>query len=356
MDARLTPYRIAHVVGARPQFVKLKPLAAAIADAGGVNWVAHTGQHYDTQMNDSFWVELGFRPDYQGIWTREASDLEHLVSALRAARADAVVVYGDTDSTVLGAKAALELGLPLAHAEAGLRSFNLDMPEEHNRVWVDQRAKWLWAPTAQALQQLNTEGLDTGAPWVLNTGDLMLDAFPRREPEEDHGGSLNRILVTLHRNTNIDNPSRLRHIEQALDTLSSDFEIIWPRHPRHRAVGLNAKLVPDCLPLGREELIHALYGAAWVITDSGGLQKEAFFAGRRGIVLRTETEWTELVDAGWTVLIDPDTPNLASAIRCQILEWLRLPAQVPPSLYGMGLAARLMVKSLAEGLAQQNNP
>ena len=140
MDANLTPYRIAHVVGARPQFVKLKPLAAAIADAGGMNWVAHTGQHYDVLMNDSFWVEMGFRPDYHGAWTRESADLEHLVDALRKARADAVVVYGDTDSTVLGAKAALELGLPLAHAEAGLRSFNALMPEEHNRVWVDQRA------------------------------------------------------------------------------------------------------------------------------------------------------------------------------------------------------------------------
>jgi len=354
MDANLTPYRIAHVVGARPQFVKLKPLAAAIADAGGMNWVAHTGQHYDVLMNDSFWVEMGFRPDYHGAWTRESADLEHLVDALRKARADAVVVYGDTDSTVLGAKAALELGLPLAHAEAGLRSFNALMPEEHNRVWVDRRAHWLWAPTDQALQQLNAEGLDTGAPWVLNTGDLMLDAFPRREPKDDLGGSPKRILITLHRNTNIDDSSRLRHIEQALDALSDDFEIIWPRHPRHRAAGLNSRLVPDCLPMGREELIDALYGAAWVITDSGGLQKEAFFAGRRGIVLRTETEWTELVDAGWTVLVDPDTPDLATALRSQIKEWLRCPAEVPPLLYGQGSAAKLMVKSLAEGLAQRN--
>ena len=163
MDAlTLTPYRIAHVVGARPQFVKLKPLVEAISRAGGRNWVAHTGQHYDAAMNDSFWAELGFRPDYQGAWVERTADAAALTLALGRAAVDAVVVYGDTDSTVLGAKAALELGLPCAHAEAGLRSFNALMPEEHNRLWVDQHAHWLWAPTVSAREQLEREGLDLG--------------------------------------------------------------------------------------------------------------------------------------------------------------------------------------------------
>ena len=348
MDAwTLAPRKIAHVVGARPQFIKLKPLVAAVAEAGGQNWIAHTGQHFDSSMNDSFWQELGLRPDYSGVWSDRIADLNHLVAALREAQVDAVVVYGDTDSTLLGAKAALALGLPLAHAEAGLRSFNDAMPEEYNRVWVDQRANWLWAPTEGALRQLRKEGLDTGRPWVDMPGDLMLDAFPRRPYRPGEG---RKVLVTLHRNTNIDNPERLQALEEALDGLASNYEVVWPRHPRHRAIGLSSTNVPDCQPMTRSALLEALHDAAWVITDSGGLQKEAFFAGRRCIVLRSETEWTELVESGWTALIDPDLPNLESLIRAQFAAWQDLGSPAVPKLYGDGRSAVRMAESLAAGL------
>lgn len=348
MDAwTLAPRKIAHVVGARPQFIKLKPLVDAVAAAGGQNWIAHTGQHFDSSMNYSFWQELGLRPDYSGVWSDRIADLARLVDALREAQVDALVVYGDTDSTLLGAKAALDLGLPLAHAEAGLRSFNDAMPEEHNRVWVDQRANWLWAPTEGALRQLRKEGLDTGSPWVGMPGDLMLDAFPRRPYRPSEG---NKVLVTLHRNTNIDNPQRLQGLEEALDGLARDYEVVWPRHPRHRAIGLGNRNVPDCQPMTRSALLEVLHDAAWVITDSGGLQKEAFFAGRRGIVLRSETEWTELVESGWTALINPDLPDLESLIRAQFAAWQELGSPKVPELYGDGRSAVRMAESLAAGL------
>ncbi len=350
MDARnLSSYRIAHVVGARPQFVKLKPLVEAIQRLGGVNWVAHTGQHYDSQLNASFWDELGFAPDYHGIWNERNIDLSALVAALREAHVDAVVVYGDTDSTVLGAQAALELGIPFAHAEAGLRSFNDAMPEERNRVWVDHKALWLWAPTKVAMDHIRSEDLDRGAPWVVNTGDLMFDAFPKRPIAEVQD---NLVLVTIHRNTNVDEPKRIRRIEAALDGLVGDFNVLWPRHPRHRAVGLQSVCVSDCAPLSRPEIVDALYRAQFVITDSGGLQKEAFFAGRRAIVLRDETEWTELVDAGWTVLISPDSADLEGAIRFQLQDWVQRGYLEPPMLYGDGSAADAMARSLAQGLWQ----
>lgn len=350
MDAlSLAPYRIAHVVGARPQFVKLKPLVNAIARAGGQNWIAHTGQHYDASMNDSFWSELGLRPDFHGTWVERSQDAAALRSALGAANVDAVVVYGDTDSTVLGARVALDLGLPCAHAEAGLRSFNAAMPEEHNRIWVDQRAKWLWAPTDRALQQLHSEGLDAGSPWVLCAGDLMRDAFPTRADVATVPG---RLLVTLHRNTNIDHAPRLRHIEAALDRIAERFEVEWPRHPRHRAAGLASQRVVDRLPMGRSEVVSALYQAEWVLTDSGGLQKEAFFAGKRCIVLRAETEWTELVDCGWAALVDPDGADLSERILQQLSSWSQRGPETPPELYGSGTSADTMAASLAAGLTQ----
>jgi UDP-N-acetylglucosamine 2-epimerase len=348
MDAlTLAPYRIGHVVGARPQFVKLKPLVEAISRAGGQNWVAHTGQHYDAAMNDSFWAELGFRPDYQGVWSDRRADAAALQLALEQASVDAVVVYGDTDSTVLGAQAAQELGLPFAHAEAGLRSFNSLMPEEHNRIWVDERANWLWAPTAGALEQIKREQLDRGAPWTMVTGDLMRDAFPDGTGTRDPKG---RILVTVHRNTNVDEPQRLHRIEAAMDALGASYEVLWPRHPRHRAAGIGTKHVPDCPPLGREAMLKALHESQWVITDSGGLQKEAFFAGKRCVVLRRETEWTELVDHGWAALIDPDTPDLLGSVTRQFAAWEAQGAAAPPDLYGDGHAAEKMLQSLAEGL------
>lgn len=348
MDARnLSSYRIAHIVGARPQFVKLKPLVEAIQRLGGVNWIAHTGQHYDSQMNASFWDELGLAPDYQGKWNERNTDLRELVAALREARVHAVVVYGDTDSTVLGAQAALELGVPFAHAEAGLRSFNDAMPEERNRVWVDHRAQWLWAPTEVAMDHIQSEDLDRGAPWVVNTGDLMFDAFPKRPFSQVQPSS---VLVTIHRNTNVDEPERIRRIEAALDGLAGDFNVLWPRHPRHRAAGLQSVCVADCAPLSRPEIVDALYRSQFVITDSGGLQKEAFFAGRRAIVLRDETEWTELVDAGWTSLVSPDSTDLEGAIRAQLSRWAQVGQLEPPMLYGDGLAAEAMAVSLAQGL------
>jgi UDP-GlcNAc3NAcA epimerase len=197
------------------------------------------------------------------------------------------------------------------------------------------------------MDHIRSEDLDRGAPWVVNTGDLMFDAFPKRPHAE---AQLSSVLVTIHRNTNVDEPKRIRRIEAAIDGLVGDFNVLWPRHPRHRAAGLKSEHVQDCTPLSRPEIVDALYHSQFVITDSGGLQKEAFFAGRRAIVLRDETEWTELVDAGWTVLISPDSADLEGAIRDQLQDWAQKGHIVPPMLYGDGCAADAMATSLALGL------
>jgi UDP-GlcNAc3NAcA epimerase len=175
----------------------------------------------------------------------------------------------------------------------------------------------------------------------------MFDAFPKRHSAAARPST---VLVTIHRNTNVDQPDRIRRIEAALDRLAADFEVLWPRHPRHRAAGLHSQRVADCAPLTRSEIVDALYRSEFVVTDSGGLQKEAFFAGRKAIVLRDETEWTELVEAGWTALISPDTPDLEGAIRGQFNRWALGGERQPPNLYGDGCSADAMAHSLAQGL------
>jgi UDP-N-acetylglucosamine 2-epimerase (non-hydrolysing) len=311
--------KVLSVVGARPQFVKLAPVAAAFAVAGIEHVIVHTGQHYDVLMSDAFFsdlsipapdVHLGVGSGSHGVQT--GGMLAALDAVLDEHRPDWTLVYGDTNSTLAGTLAAVKMHLPVAHLEAGLRSFNRRMPEEHNRVLTDHAADLLLAPTQVAMDHLAREGLAARARLV---GDVMTDVcYLVRDAVADHKADLPAgidpeqpyVVATIHRADNTDDPARLEAIVAALAAVPVPVALL--AHPRLRAkaadhgIDLTRGSVHVSDPLPYPALVRAVLGAAGVVTDSGGLQKEAFLLGVPCTTVRTETEWTETLDAGWNVL------------------------------------------------------
>lgn len=352
---------VVSVVGARPQFVKLAPIAEALHRAGHVHRIVHTGQHYDADLSKVFFADLGIpEPDAHlgigsgGHGAQTGAMLAALDDVLVAsARPDWVLVYGDTNSTLAAAISAAKLHLPVAHLEAGLRSRNRRMPEEHNRVLTDHAADLLLAPTELAVRNLAAEGL---ADRTRLVGDVMADLLLRfREPAGDkpadlpHGlepGGRGYLVATVHRAENTDDPDRLRGIVAALAALP--LPVLLSAHPRlrdrARAAGIDLetgalRVVP---PLPYVAMLRAILGSRGVVTDSGGLQKEVFLLGRPCTTLRTETEWPETLAGGWNQLC-PDPADLADRV-------LRgTPAPVTGHPFGDGRAARHVVDALAEG-------
>ncbi len=358
--------QVVSVVGARPQFVKLAPVAAALADPtsspGVEHVIVHTGQHYDAAMSDSFFAELRIpEPDvhlgvgvagHTGHGAQTGAMLAALDPVLEKYRPDWVLVYGDTNSTLAGALSAVKLHLPVAHLEAGLRSFNRAMPEEHNRVLTDHAADLLLAPTQVAMNHLSAEGLAGRARLV---GDVMTDVcYAVRDVVADReimlpqgvDGDAPYVLATIHRAENTDDPDRLAAVAAALATV--DVAVVLLAHPRLRAraerfgvqlAGRSADGVHVGDPLPYPQLVRALLGSAGVITDSGGLQKEAYLLGVPCTTLRSETEWTETLDGGWNVL-DPDLSLVArTAAR-------PAPSGERASPYGDGRAAHRVAEAL----------
>jgi len=349
--------RVVSIVGARPQFVKLAPVAKAFATEGIDHKIIHTGQHYDVNMSDSFFVELGIpNPDLHlgvgggshGVMTGRM--LEQLDPVLEDMNPDWVLVYGDTNSTIAGTLSAVKMHLPVAHLEAGLRSFNRRMPEEHNRVLTDHAADLCLAPTEVAMGHLADEGLAARSVLV---GDVMTDvclqvrdsvlANPRPVPGVKDGEEY--VMATIHRADNTDDPERLTHILDALGNV--DRKVILPVHPRLRAraeadgITIARGNLTTIDPLAYPDMVNAVTHAAGVITDSGGLQKEAFLLGTICTTVRTETEWVETVENGWNVL-DPDAEHLAEHATRQH------PAGDPGHPYGDGRAARNVATVLLE--------
>ena len=229
---------IAHIVGARPQFIKLLPLFRALGKEGAPQYIIHTGQHWEEGMSDVFLNDFGIKPDFVFKWDPPLKGeifslkmLDLLKTHLSSVNPDTVVVYGDTHSTILGAISANRLRLPLAHVEAGLRSFNTNMPEESCRVNTDLLSDWHFAPSSSAFFQLKREGLDRGKLHTILSGDIMLDNLKSRKKKSF---SPRKILVTLHRNINIDDVKIRNKIISALDKISKDYLLIWPIHPRLR--------------------------------------------------------------------------------------------------------------------------
>lgn len=325
--------KIATIVGARPQFIKAAAVSRVIAATPGISEVLiHTGQHFDTNMSDVFFRDLDIRrPDHHlGIGGGTHGEntgrmLEAIEGVLTAEQPDWVLVYGDTDSTLAGALAAVKQHIPLAHVEAGLRSFNRKMPEEINRVLTDHASDLLLVPTSTAAKNLAAEGIS--GPKVLCVGDVMYDAciFYRaraRQPEAI-GVPLDEpfILCTLHRAENTDNPDRLSAIVKLINEISEEINIVFPMHPRTlqavRKLRTEELRQEICIiePVGFLEMTWLLAHCELVLTDSGGVQKEAYFYQKPCLTLRDETEWVELVEAGYNQLISPHVSNGLQAVR-----------------------------------------
>lgn len=318
--------RIATVVGARPQFIKMAPVSLALKAAGLTEISIHTGQHYDHALSTVFFEELGIRPPDHRLEAGSGSHgaqtariLERIEPVLMEARPDWVVVIGDTNSTLAAALAAAKLGLPLAHVEAGLRSGNRAMPEETNRIVADHLADRLYHATRAAERHLEREGLLDRARRV---GDVTLDAVrlfaslgetagPDAAGLAGIAGGGPYVVATIHRAETTDDPARLRRVWDCLN--ASPWPVIFPIHPRTReaaeraglAAGSRLRLIP---PIGYPATLRLVRAAALLLTDSGGLQKEAYCLGTPCVTLRGETEWVETVAAGWNRLCDPARP------------------------------------------------
>jgi UDP-N-acetylglucosamine 2-epimerase len=340
--------RVLTVVGNRPQFVKAAPLSLALREAGIEEIALHTGQHYDRAMSAVFYDELGLAPPTHSLDLRSA-DPELMQPAIRAAieaeRPDWVLVLGDTNSTLAGARAGVEAGVHVAHVEAGLRSGDLAMPEERNRIEVDRISTLLLCPDERSRTTLGAEGV-TGRLEVV--GDVMADAARlfgplAREhlPIERPPGTF--LVLTIHREANVSQP-RLGRIVEGLNRV--DEPILFPVHPRTRAALAEAGLEvgPHILllePFGYLELAAHASQARVIVTDSGGLQKEAYWYGIPCVTLRPSTEWVDTVELGANVLVDDDPDRIAEAIRSA-----HLPGDLP-RLYGDGFAAERIAAALS---------
>jgi UDP-GlcNAc3NAcA epimerase len=350
------PVRVVTVIGNRPQFVK----AAAVSQrlrAVGEEILVHTGQHYDDALSRVFFDELGLpRPEHRldaggGTNTAQTATMLAGLEPLLAAEApDAVLVYGDTNSTLAGALAGAQAGIPVAHVEAGMRSYDRAMPEELNRVLADHAATLLLCSSPAAADTLRGEHV---AGEVVVVGDVMVDVFalvaPRADPAVLERLGLRRggyLLATAHRAGNVDDPSRLGALVDVLTGVPGP--VVLPLHPRTgarlEAAGLLGRLEADGVriapPLGYLEFTALLLGARAVLTDSGGVQKEAYLAGVPCVTLRETTEWTETVEAGWNVLVGLDPAKARAALE-------RTPPAERPQLYGDGRAGERVVEALS---------
>jgi UDP-GlcNAc3NAcA epimerase len=356
--------KIVTVVGARPQFIKAAAVSREIARHAAIEEiVVHTGQHFDRNMSAIFFEEMAIpEPDYfldinslqHGAMTGRM--LEKIEEILESERPDKVVVYGDTNSTLAGALAARKLNIDVVHVEAGLRSFNMDMPEEVNRIVTDRISAVLCCPTQNAVDNLRREGFDDFDCTVVNTGDVMHDAalyYARMSAERST--VIERLslrgapfaLCTLHRAENTDDPARLRAIADALNVLSRECQLIVPLHPRTKKMLAEHGIALRCTiidPVGYFDMLELLKNCRIVLTDSGGLQKEAFFFARPCVTLRDETEWTELCDAGANLLAGADTDRIVSAFR----EMSIRPVNFSAALYGSGDASRRIIEAMQQ--------
>jgi UDP-GlcNAc3NAcA epimerase len=350
---------IASIVGARPQFIKSAPVSRALSSRFR-EVLIHTGQHYDYGMSEIFFEEMQIRPpDFNlGVGGGPHGEqtgrmLIELEKVLAEVKPDCVLVYGDTNSTLAGALAAAKAGIPLAHVEAGLRSYNRAMPEEVNRVLTDHVSTWLFCPTDAAVENLIKEGIVNG---VHRVGDVMYDALRHNlSVARTHSQILGQLglkkgdyaLVTVHRAANTDNLGRMRSILDALSTLS--LKVVFPVHPRTQKMmgewGLTANTnVLFVAPQGYFDILILQENADCILTDSGGMQKEAYLLGVRCITLREETEWVETVASGWNHLVGIDPDKIHNIFET----WH--PQGERPSLYGDGDAAEQISEILTKQL------
>ena len=314
--------KICSIVGARPQFVKAAVVSRALAGAGISEDLVHTGQHYDWEMSESFFSELKLRPPIVNLGVGSESHAVQTAKMMTGLedvlleRTDisAVLVYGDTNSTVAGALVAAKLGLPVVHVEAGLRSFNKRMAEELNRIVTDRLSDLLFCPTDAAVQNLASEGIADG---VFLSGDVMLEAvqlFATACTGEDLDFPAKFYLATVHRAENTDNLKRLQQIFTAFGRL--DHPVVLPLHPRTRRL-IHSINIPANVelrePIGYAEMLWAIRNALKVLTDSGGIQKEAYWLETPCVTMRDETEWIDTVHDNWNIVVGADADRIVTA-------------------------------------------
>jgi UDP-GlcNAc3NAcA epimerase len=367
--------KIVTIIGARPQFIKAATVSRAIAEYNKAltkgqerieEVLVHTGQHYDENMSDVFFEELDIpQPDYHlGIGSanhgaQTGRMLEEIEKVLLKEEPDRVLVYGDTNSTLAGALTAAKLHIPVAHVEAGLRSFNRQMPEEINRVLTDHIADMLFAPTQTAVDNLRNEGISEDKIFLV--GDVMYDAalyYGGRVEEKSnileqyHLQPQQYILTTIHRAENTDDPVRLRAIFEGLSEVAKETRVVLPLHPRTKAALIRDSLYETVIkslivipPVGYLDMVMLEKNARLIATDSGGVQKEAYFYRVPCVTLREETEWVELVEAGWNVLVEPFDPE---QIASNVISYLNHRGIFSSSLYGQGDAARKILHHMID--------
>jgi UDP-GlcNAc3NAcA epimerase len=353
--------KIVSIVGARPQFIKAASISNVLRGSGYKEFLLHTGQHYDYDMSQIFFKELDLPEADENLDIRSGTHgrqtgqmLMGIEKVLIREKPDLVIVFGDTNSTLAGALAGAKLHIPVAHVEAGLRSFNREMPEEHNRVLTDHCSDFLFCPTQTAVNHLSHEGISRGVHLV---GDTMYDAVLQfSERAREHSSILasqklnpgSYLLATIHRAHNTDNPQVLGNLLEILQTL--DELVILPLHPRTRQKITDSKIIdlrrysPNLKlidPVGYLDMLMLEKNARMVLTDSGGVQKEAYFFAVPCITLRSETEWVETLENGWNIVLGMD----ADRIRQHVHNWTR-PEHPPRPVFGDGHAARRIVDEI----------
>ena len=356
--------KIVTIIGARPQFIKSAAVSQAIIDYNQAGHstsveevIVHTGQHYDPNMSAIFFDEMHIpKPKYHldinglshGAMTGQM--LEAIEKVLLDEKPDWVMVYGDTNSTLAGALAASKLHIKVAHIEAGLRSFNMKMPEEINRILTDRVSSILFCPTESALDNLEKEGYDQLGISIVKNGDVMLDASMMfsafaKAPQEKLPEKF--CLATVHRAENTDDPERLKGIFKALAEIGKETAVVIPMHPRTKKYleKYNIELPSSIVvlnPVGYMEMLYLLKNCQVVLTDSGGLQKEAYFFKKYCLTLRDETEWVELIENGFNTLVGADYDKIIAGFETA----KNITANFEKDLYGNGMASAKIVTAM----------
>ncbi len=350
--------KIVTVIGARPQFIKSAAVSREIEKYPQIKEViVHTGQHFDENMSDIFFKELHIpKPNYNldinglnhGAMTGQM--LEKIEEVLLKEKPDWVLVYGDTNSTIAGALAASKLHIKTAHVEAGLRSFNMKMPEEINRILTDRISNLLFCPTQKAVENLKNEGFENFSfAKIVKSGDVMQDAalfYKDLAKKPENVNLKDFILSTIHRAENTDNENRITEIFKTLNEIAKETPIVLPLHPRTKKIlkklNIDVSNINIIEPVGYLQMVWLLKNSKMVMTDSGGLQKEAFFFKKPCITLRDETEWVELVENGFNKIVGADREKILKAYE----EMKDVDLDFSKDLYGGGKASKIIVKEL----------
>ncbi|WP_104719280.1 non-hydrolyzing UDP-N-acetylglucosamine 2-epimerase [Helicobacter pullorum] len=351
--------KIVSVIGARPQFIKAGAISRKILENTEIEEVLiHTGQHYDSKMSEVFFKELEIpSPKYNlgiGGFSHGAMTgrmIEGIEKILLEEKPNFTLVYGDTDSTLAGALASVKLQIPVIHIEAGLRSFNMQMPEEINRILTDRISSLLFAPTKRAVENLQREGFENFDCEIVCSGDVMYDValyYKDRAKKPNMVFPKEFILCTLHRAENTENLQKMKNIFEALNKISSQIPVIMPLHPRTQnkilVNNIQAENIYFIEPLGYLEMVWALQNCVMVATDSGGLQKEAYYFKKPCITLREETEWVELLEVGCNCLVGADVEKIYQAFK----KMSDINLNFDTLLYGNGNASQKILEVIGD--------